>query len=163
MTPSFRSPSIIVAVILCGALALPSPGTAQTPGATPTASASAPSLYERLGGYDAIVGFVGLVFPRVANHPRLAHLFRGHGLDSQERQFQLVVEMVCRATGGPCAYLGRDMERVHDGLGITDELWTVFMDIIDDGIREVGIPEPAAGEFRQMWMGFRGSVVRGGP
>lgn len=162
MTLSPRRSSITVAV-LCVAWLLPSPGAAQTPDPTPTASADAPSLYDRLGGYDAIVGFVGLVFPRVATHPRLAHLFRGHGLDSQERQFQLVVEMVCRQTGGPCAYLGRDMERVHEGLGITDELWTVFMGIIDDGIREVGIPEPEAREFRQMWLGFRDSVVRPGP
>lgn len=121
------------------------------------------SLYERLGGYDAIASFVGLVFPRVAAHPDLAHLFRGHGLDSQQRQFQLVVEMVCRATGGPCIYIGRGMEPVHDGLGITDEMWEVFMRVIDEGIREVGIPSAEARAFREVWVAFRPGVVRPDP
>jgi len=39
---------------------------------------AADSLYRRLGGYDAIAGFVDAAFPRVAAHPELAHLFRGH-------------------------------------------------------------------------------------
>lgn len=130
---------------------------------TRATSARSASLYERLGGYDAIAGFVGLVFPRVATHPELAHLFRGHGLDSQQRQFQLVVEMVCSATGGPCIYIGRDMEPVHDGLGITDDMWDVFMGIIDEGIREVGIPSGEARDFREMWASFRPGVVRPNP
>lgn len=161
-----RIPAVLAAALVV-ASASPSEAAAQTaPDATSAVTATSADtvpLYERLGGYDVIASFVGLVFPRVANHPELVHLFRGHGLDSQRRQFQLVVEMVCNATGGPCLYLGRDMERVHDGLGITDELWTVFMGIIDEGIREVGMAEAEAHDFRAMWLGFRPGVVRPGP
>ena len=52
------------------------------------------TLYQRLGGYDGVASYVALVFPRVAQHPELAHMFRGHGKDSQQRQFQLVVELI---------------------------------------------------------------------
>ena len=47
-----------------------------------------PTLYQRLGGYDGVASYIALVFPRVAQHPELAHMFRGHGKDSQQRQFQ---------------------------------------------------------------------------
>src|SRR5262249_41565182 len=82
------------------------------------------SLYQRLGGYDGIASYIALVFPRVAQHPELAHMFRGHGKDSQQRQFQLVVEMICQKSGGPCTYLGRSMPPVHDGLGISEAHWS---------------------------------------
>lgn len=119
-----------------------------------------PSLYQRLGGYDGVASYIALVFPRVAQHPDLAHLFRGHGKDSQQRQFQLVVELICQRTGGPCAYLGRAMPPVHDGLGITEGHWTVFMKIISDGMEEKRYPPAVRSEFLDLWRSFHDGVVR---
>lgn len=144
----------IVAALCVAALSSARP-SAQVP-ATPTR----PSLYERLGGYDGIAAYVALVFPRVAQHPDLAHMFRGHGKDSQQRQFQLVVELVCQKTGGPCAYIGRPMPPVHDGLGITEANWTTFMKIITDGMEEKRYPTDVRTEFLQVWRGFHDGVVR---
>jgi hemoglobin len=124
------------------------------------ATGTRPSLYERLGGYDGIAAYIALVFPRVAQHPELTHMFRGHGKDSQQRQFQLVVELVCQKTGGPCAYIGRPMPPVHDGLGITEANWTTFMKIIADGMEEKRYPPDVRAEFLQVWRGFREGVVR---
>ena len=84
------------------------------------------TLYQRLGGYDGVSSYVALVFPRVAQHPELTHMFRGHGKDSQQRQFQLVVELICQKTGGPCGYIGRPMTPVHDGLGISEANWSTL-------------------------------------
>jgi Bacterial-like globin len=61
-------------------------------------------------------------------------MFRGHGKDSQQRQFQLVVELICQKTGGPCPYIGRPMISVHDGLGISEANWSTFMKILSDGM-----------------------------
>ena len=118
------------------------------------------SLYQRLGGYDGIHAYVALVFPRVAQHPALVHMFRGHGKDSQQRQFQLVVELICQKTGGPCAYIGRPMPPVHDGLGITEAHWATFMTIIEDGLAERKYPPDVRAEFRAVWQGFRDAVVQ---
>lgn len=151
-TPILRT--AIVTALCVAALSAASP-FAQGP-ATP----SRPTLYERLGGYDGIAAYIALVFPRVAQHPELAHMFRGHGKDSQQRQFQLVVELVCQKTGGPCAYIGRPMPPVHDGLGITEANWTTFMKIIEDGMEEKRYPTEVRAEFRQVWRAFRDGVVR---
>ena len=123
-------------------------------------SPARPTLYERLGGYDGIAAYVALVFPRVAQHPDLSHMFRGHGKDSQQRQFQLVVELICQKTGGPCAYIGRPMPPVHDGLGITEAHWTTFMKIITDGMEEKRFPADVRAEFLQVWRGFHDGVVQ---
>jgi hemoglobin len=119
-----------------------------------------PTLYERLGGYDGVASYVALVFPRVAQHPELAHMFRGHGKDSQQRQFQLVVELICHKTGGPCAYIGRPMPPVHDGLGITERHWTIFMKIISDGMNEKKYPTEVREEFLALWRSFHDGVVQ---
>jgi hemoglobin len=144
----------IVAALCIAALSSAKP-SAQAP-STPTR----PTLYEQLGGYDGVAAFIALVFPRVAQHPDLAHMFRGHGKDSQQRQFQLVVELVCQKTGGPCAYIGRPMPPVHDGLGITEANWTTFMKIITDGMDEKRYPAEVRAEFLRVWRGFHDQVVR---
>ena len=115
--------------------------------------------YQELGGYDGIVRFVGLVFPRVAQHPQLTRLFRGHGQDSQRRQFQMVVELVCNRTGGPCTYLGRPMIPVHAGLQISADDWKTFMAIVVAGMTEVGYPEPVQRRFVEVWRAFQSEVV----
>lgn len=130
-------------------LAFPTPGFGQ----------NAPSLYERLGGFDFIAHFVDVAFPRVATHPELTHLFGGHSMDSQLRQRQLVVELLCYRTGGPCVYIGRTLEVAHEGLGITAENWESFMAIIRATTEELGVPDDVRGDWVDLWEGFRGSTV----
>jgi hemoglobin len=84
-----------------------------------------PSLYKRIGGYDAIAAVVDDFIPRIATDPQLTKFFSGHGIDSKKRLRQLVVEELCEGTGGPCFYTGRSMKASHAGLGITDSDWQV--------------------------------------
>jgi hemoglobin len=125
-----------------------------------TAAQAADTLYKRLGGYDAIAGFVDTAFPRVAMNPQLTHLFRGHSVESQRRQRQLIVDALCEATGGPCLYTGRDMKPVHVGLGITDEQWNTFMTIISTAAEERKFGEAERKEFLALFaQRFRPDVV----
>jgi hemoglobin len=150
----------VLGLILAGTAggpALPHAAPAQT-----ASSQTAPSqtLYHRLGGYDGIAAYIALVFPRVAQHADLKHMFRGHGKDSQQRQFQLVVELICQRTGGPCGYVGRAMPPVHDGLGITEAHWTTFMTIVREGMNERGYPAQVRDEFLAVWRTFHDDVVQ---
>lgn len=120
------------------------------------------SLYRRLGGYDAIAGFVDLAFPRVAAHPELSHFFRGHATESQYRQRQLIVDRLCAATGGPVIYIGRPLESVHRGLGITEANWNTFMKIITTAMDERNFPEAAKKEFIEIFeKQFRAATIEG--
>lgn len=124
---------------------------------------SAATLYARLGGYDFIAKFVDTAFPRVAGHPQLRRFFQGHSQDSQIRQRQLIIDALCQAAGGPCAYTGRDMKPVHAGLGITAADWTVFVGILSGALDELKVQPSERKAFLELLeRRFRPEVVERG-
>jgi hemoglobin len=136
-----RFPRLLAAVAFT--LAAATPALAQDR----SGSASPPSLYARLGGYDFIARFVDTAFPRVAGHPQLRRLFQGHAQDSQVRQRQLIIDALCQASGGPCAYTGRNMKAVHTGLGITRDDWTAFIGILGGTLDELKVQAAERKDF----------------
>jgi hemoglobin len=91
-----------------------------------SAQEKAPSLYDRMGRYDAISNVVDGYLKGIRSDPRFAR-FSGRGADSLTRAKQLLKDQLCALTGGPCTYIGRDMKSAHSGLGITAEEWAINM------------------------------------
>lgn len=81
------------------------------------------SLYTRLGGYDAIAAVVDDFITRLATDKRFERFFAGFSDDSKMRLRQHILDQFCKAAGGPCVYMGRDMRTTHKGLGITEADW----------------------------------------
>ena len=81
------------------------------------------SLYERLGGYNAIAAVVDDFVGRLVADKQFERFFAGHSTDSKKRIRQHIVDQFCAAAGGPCVYTGRTMRDSHAGLGITDADW----------------------------------------
>src|SRR5215831_15054163 len=81
------------------------------------ASAQAQSLYDRLGGKDAIKAVVDEFVGIVAADPRINKKFAK--TDINRLKFELV-EQICQVTGGPCKYTGRDMKTAHKNMGVTE-------------------------------------------
>ena len=75
------------------------------------------SLYERLGGKDAITAVVDDFVSRVAEDKRINGFFAKANVP---RLKMMLVDQICEATGGPCKYTGRDMKAAHKGMGITN-------------------------------------------
>src|SRR5688500_18173688 len=71
------------------------------------------TLYQRLGGYDAVAAVVDDFVGRLATDKAFVRFFGGLSTDSQKRLRQNVVDQFCEATGGPCFYLGRTMKASH--------------------------------------------------
>ena len=92
-------------------------------GAAPAQEMKQKSLYERLGGYDAIAAVVDDFIGRLVADQQLARFFGGHGVDSKKRIRQHVLDQFCAGAGGPCIYTGRTMKATHEGLGITEADW----------------------------------------
>ena len=130
-----RARLALAAFALC-ALILPLAASAQTAPATPT-------LYQRLGGYDAIAAVTDDFIGRLATDPKLQKFFVGASDSSKARIRQLVVDQLCAAAGGPCIYLGRDMRTSHKGLNITEDDWTVAVAAFTASLNKfkVGAPE----------------------
>ena len=74
------------------------------------------SLYERLGGIDAITAVVKDFRDRVARDDRINQKFARTDLG---RLTRMLIDQVCQAAGGPCSYSGRSMREAHAGMGVT--------------------------------------------
>jgi hemoglobin len=74
------------------------------------------SLYERLGGLEAITAVVDSFVARCAGDDRINRKFERSDIP---RLKKMLVDQVCEATGGRCTYTGRDMRETHDGMGVT--------------------------------------------
>jgi truncated hemoglobin YjbI len=68
---------------------------------------SAPTLYKRVGGYDAIAAVTDDFIGRVADDKQLERFFGGVSADSQNKLRHHVVDQLCEAAGGPCIYTGQ--------------------------------------------------------
>ncbi|TME14561.1 MAG: group 1 truncated hemoglobin [Chloroflexi bacterium] len=76
----------------------------------------ASSLYDRLGGLDAIKAVVDDFVALCAADDRINQKFARTDIP---RLKKMLVDQLCEATGGPCTYIGRDMKETHRGLGVT--------------------------------------------
>jgi hemoglobin len=88
----------------------------KTKGTDPGTPPPSASLYDRLGGRDAIAGVTkDFVEVRVAKDDRIKSFFAGVDLSALEAK---LVDQICEASGGPCKYTGKDMKTVHATLNI---------------------------------------------
>jgi len=83
------------------------------------------SLYERLGGIDAITAVVGDFRDRVARDDRINLKFARTDLG---RLTKMLIDQVCEATGGPCKYTGRSMKEAHAGMRVTNGEFGALVD-----------------------------------
>lgn len=105
-------------------------------------SANAPkTLYDRLGGRDALIGIVEDFLSNVAADKRIAPFFQG--VDTQGLR-QKLVDQLCEQAGGPCKYTGRDMAAMHDGMAIKQEHWDAFVDDLQRSLDKFKVAEPEA-------------------
>jgi hemoglobin len=83
------------------------------------------SLYERLGGVEAITAVTRAFEERAARDDRINQKFARTNLDRLTKEF---VDQVCQDTGGPCTYTGLNMRQAHTNMGVTSGEWDAFME-----------------------------------
>ena len=85
------------------------------------------TLYDRLGGYDAMAAVANDLLPRLRTDPQLGRFWAHRGEDGINREKQLLIDFLCASAGGPMYYRGRDMALCHRGMRIGEGDWTVFL------------------------------------
>ncbi len=143
--------SLLTAVTLLGCL----PGSQALGQAAP----QAPSLYKRLGGYDALAAVTDDFIGRLMADPKLQRFFTGLSNDSKTRVRQLVVDQLCNATGGPCAYIGRSMKTAHAGMGITEEDWNATVAHLVATLTKFNVPQKERDEVLAAISSLKGDIV----
>lgn len=117
------------------------------------------SLYERLGGYNAIAAVVDDALPRVVNDPKLARYFVGLSTNSKQRVRELLVDLICTATSGPCVYIGRDMKTSHAGLGINESEFQAFATDVIASLDKFKVPKKEKDELVSIVASLKREIV----
>ena len=126
-------------------------GADPTPVAGPTEPAPKPgpepktkTLYDRLGGQDAIIAVVEEFVARSTTDPLIKHRFFNSDATQLKR---LLVEFVSAATGGPVKYTGRDMEATHAGMQLVEEEFNALVGDLVGALEKFKVPEKEKGEL----------------
>ena len=96
------------------------------------------SLYERLGGKDAITAVVDDFVGNVAADNRIHGFFARTDIPRLKKN---LVDQICQGTGGPCMYTGRDMRTAHKGLNITDAQFNALVEDLVKSLDKFKVPE----------------------
>ena len=117
------------------------------------------TLYQRLGGYDAIAAFVADLMPRLYGDPTLWVYWKGKSIDSRRKGEQLLVDFLCAAFGGPTYYVGPDMKSSHRGLGISEPEWDILMAQIGASAGALGVAPRERTELLEAANGLKWDIV----
>ena len=114
------------------------------------------SLYERLGGKEAITLVVHRFVENVGGDERINGRFATTDL---ERLEVLLVEQICEASGGPCTYTGRDMRSAHEGMNITEEEFNALVEDLVAALDHYNVPEQEKSELLSALGGMKDQIV----
>jgi hemoglobin len=117
------------------------------------------SLYERLGGYDAVAAVVDEFIARLAADKQLSRFLVGLSTDSKKKLRQHLLNQICAAAGGPCIYTGRDMKTVHTGLGITEKDWDAGAQDLVGALDKFKVPEREKAEVVAFVQSLKKDIV----
>jgi hemoglobin len=124
-----------------------------------TSRAQEKSLYERVGGYNALAAVVDDFIGRLVSDKQFEKFFSGHSIDSKKRIRQHILDQFCAATGGPCVYTGREMKTSHAGLGITNADWDAAAKHLTASIDKFKVPEKEKGELLAFVTSLKKDIV----
>ena len=102
------------------------------------------SLYDRLGGKDAITAVVDDFVGNVAADKRINGFFAKADVPRLKRN---LVDQICQGTGGPCVYTGKDMKSAHKGMGITDADFNALVEDLVKTLNKFNVPAKEQGEL----------------
>ena len=114
------------------------------------------SLYDRLGGGDAINALTESWVARVGGDDRANGKFVRTDIARLKKE---VIDQLCEATGGPCAYTGRSMLETHDGMKVTAGEFDVVMQHLEAALDELSVPKTEHDELVDLLMPMRDDIV----
>ena len=104
------------------------------------------TLYERLGGYDAICAVANDLLPRLQTDPQLARFWQHRGEDGIKREKQLLIDLLCSSAGGSLYYTGRDMKTAHIGMKISERDWSALLRHVNASLEAFRVPQAERAE-----------------
>ena len=104
----------------------------------------ADSIYDRIGGHEALEVVVEDFYCRVLDDDHLSGFFAGTNMNRLKGK---QVEFFAAALGGPEPYTGAPMKHVHRGRGITMHHFNLVAGHLRESLCAAGVPEATITEI----------------
>ena len=138
------------------AIALLSISTFFALGAAAEEEATAPSLYERLGGDDGLTKIVNDTIALHHKNPDIAHYFTNVDDDVLAGH---VIAFFAAGTGGPVNYQGRDMTTTHASMDMSDADYDSAVADVLKSVKANGVDVESAAEVAAILESLRPAVM----
>lgn len=123
-------------------------------GLSPVAAAA--SLYDRLGGIDAITAVVEKFTANQLADPRISGRYKNTDIAVWRG---LLTNLICKATGGPCDYTGRTMQQAHARQRITEDEFNWTAEHLVAALNHFKVPQAEQDELIAIVGSLKDSVV----
>ncbi len=115
------------------------------------------SIYERIGGKEAVSAAVDIFYGKVLADDRIKHYFEGVDMERQKGKQKVFLTM---AFGGPVKYEGKDLREAHAHLeGLNGGHFDAVAENLLATLQELNVPEELTGEVMTLVGGTRGDVL----
>lgn len=118
------------------------------------------TLFERLGGMEAIVAAADLFYQKVLADERVRHFFEETDM---EKQTDKMVGFLTRAFDGPDEYKGRDLRTAHAQLvaeqGLNDSHFDAVVELLRETLIELGVEDKLIQEVMAITESTRNEVL----
>lgn len=146
----------------------PTETAAPAPSPSPVVSAEPPkpkSLYERLGGKDAIAKVVDGSIKNISEDKRINKFFTKTLKDPKKSEALRtnLIDQICQATGGPCEYKGKDMKTAHKGMKIKEADFTAFVEDVQKALETAGVGKTEQDELLGALAPMKADIVEEQP
>ena len=115
------------------------------------------TLYQRLGGQPVIEAITDSFIARFGDDTRVAPTFAKTDIAKFRKLF---IEQMCNVTGGGCTYTGRDMQKTHEGLHITETQFNALVEDLEFAMNQQRIPIELQNELIAKLAPMRTDIIR---
>lgn len=118
--------------------------------AVPALAQTAPtkSLYDRLGGKEAISAVVDKAIGYIAADERIASYFQTTIAENRVQHLHdQLTNQISEIAGGPVEYDGLNMKKAHKGMGITNEAFDAIVEDFVKAFNDFKIPQQEQSEL----------------
>jgi hemoglobin len=96
------------------------------------------SVYEEIGGHEAVEAVVADFYDRVFADANLAPYFED---TDRAELYTHQIEFISAVAGGPVEYTGAEMREAHAHLAITDRDFEAVVQHLDSALRDNDVPD----------------------
>ena len=117
------------------------------------------SLYEKLGGQDAVNAAVDIFYRKVLSDDRISKFFEDTDMEKQAQKQKAFLTMVF---GGPNNYTGLDMREGHKHLvamGLDDSHVDTVIELLGGTLKELGVADEDIAEVAGIAESVRDDVL----